>query len=318
MRSPSCRYDYPLGPAAFDTLADKPAHQREWAASANARAPQGTVRHPLYFGCNSFVDSEIGRVIDAVHRHAPENTYLIFTSDHGDMLGAHGLTGKGPAMYEEITRIPLIVEQPGGRGAGTVNRTLVSHVDLLPTMLELAGLDCPPILEGSSLASQLEGREEPDKAVTIEFNRYEIEHDSWGGFQPVRCIVAGRYKLVVNLLSTDELYDLQADPAEVNNLIDDPGCAQARDALHDRLLDWLYDKRDPFRGPEWERRPWRASRRFQWRGLVSPPAGRWLCAGRARLRHRLARPRRQSGVRGPEIVRRQHHVHRACARPRQA
>jgi uncharacterized sulfatase len=104
----------------------------------------------------------------------------------------------------------------------------------------------------------------------LEFQRYEIEHDSWGGFQPLRCIVSGRHKLVINLLHTDELYDLEADLAEVINLIDHPGYADARDALHDRLLDWMHEKRDPFRGPDWERRPWRDARRFGWRGKFRP------------------------------------------------
>jgi uncharacterized sulfatase len=268
---PFLDYDYELGPAAFDTLEDKPEHHQEWAASANVgdRVEDGKVRQPMYLGCNSFVDSEIGRVIDAVHRYAPENTYIIFTSDHGDMMGAHRLTGKGPAMYEEITHIPFIIEPPGG-GDGRKVSTLVSHIDLLPTMLELADLDVPPILEGESLVPQLNGKEDPEKSVVIEFQRYEIEHDSWGGFQPVRSIVRGSYKLVINLLHSDELYDLEADPGEVDNRIDDPELADVRDNLHDELLRWMYEKRDPFRGPAWERRPWRADRRLQWRGQFRP------------------------------------------------
>ena len=262
-------YAYPVGPAAHDTLEDKPAHQREWAAAERVRLENGSVRHPLYFGCNSFVDGEIGRVIDAAHAHAPQDTCIIFTSDHGDMLGAHQLRGKGPAMYEEIARIPLIVAGPT-LPTGAVNPTVVSQVDLLPTMLELAGLDVPPILEGQSLVPLLRGEPVTGRSAVIEFQRYEIEHDSWGGFQPIRCIVDGHYKLVLNLLHTDELYDLQADPAEVHNLIAHSGHAAARDALHDRLLDWMYEKRDPFRGPCWERRPWRASRRFAWRGQFRP------------------------------------------------
>ena len=264
-------YRYPVGPGAFDDLSSKPAHQREWSATCGQPLVDGTLNHPLYFGCNAFVDREIGRVIDATHAKDPrDSTYLIYTSDHGDMMGAHGIVGKGPVGYEEITHIPLLVEQPAGVGAGTVSDTLVSHVDLLPTMLELAGLAVPPILEGESVVPQLRGDENPEKGVVFEFNRYEIEHDSWGGYQPLRAVAAGRYKLVINLLHTDELYDLEADPAEVRNLIDDPAHADARDALHDRLLDWMNEKRDPHRGPAWERRPWRESRRLGWRGQFRP------------------------------------------------
>ncbi|MBN1247273.1 MAG: sulfatase-like hydrolase/transferase [Anaerolineae bacterium] len=269
-------FDYPLGPAAFDALEGKPAHQQEWATSANVGPPnaEGTVRLPMYLGANSFVDFEIGRVIDAVHRYAPENTWIIYTSDHGDMMGAHRLTGKGPVMYEEIAHIPLIVEPPPGSAYDGAARepvaSTVSHIDLLPTMMELAGMEVPPILEGESLSPLLMGDEQPSRSAVIEFQRYEIEHDSWGGFQPVRAITQGRYKLVINLLHTDELYDMHADPGEVVNRIADPELAEIRDELHDRLLTWMYAKRDPFRGPVWERRPWRESRRLTWRGEFRP------------------------------------------------
>ena len=267
---PFLDYEYPLGPAGQDSLANKPIHQREWAETTTLSAVRGSVKHPLYFGCNSFVDAEIGRAIDAVHAHAPENTYIIFTSDHGELLGAHRLQGKGPVMYEEITHIPLIIEQPGGAGAGRTVQSVVSHVDLLPAMLELAGLPVPPILEGSSLAPLLQGAEQPERAAAIEFNRYEIEHDSWGGFQPVRSLVTQRYKLVLNLLFSDELYDLESDPGEVKNLIEDPEYHKIRNELHDRLLDWMYAHRDPFRGPAWERRMWRFGGRFRWKGSFRP------------------------------------------------
>ena len=267
---PFLEYDYELGPGGADTLAGKPGHQLDWAQSTGLKRKGTRVRHPLYFGCNSFVDAEIGRVIDAAHAHAPENTYILFTSDHGDLLGAHGLTGKGPVMYDEITRIPFIIEQPRQAGAGRVVESTVSHIDVLPTLLQLAGLPVPPILEGESLLPLLEGREQPNRGAVVEFQRYEIEHDSWGGFQPVRCLVSGRYKLALNLLHSDELYDLQADPGEVTNLIEHPDYFKIRAELHDRLLEWMDARRDPFRGPVWERRPWRFSRRLAWRGKFRP------------------------------------------------
>lgn len=262
-------YRHPIGPAAFDDLRGKPAHQREWAESLNIRMGDGYFSNPMYFGCNSFVDAEIGRVIAAVERYAA-NTYLIFTSDHGTMMHAHRLAGKGPAMYEEITHIPLIIRQPPGVNGPRAVTALVSQIDIPPTLLELAGLDVPPIMPGRSLAPLLAGNEESDREIAIEFNRYEIDHDSWGGLQPIRCLVSGDHKLAVNLLDRDELYDLRSDPAELENLIDRPGHAEIRDRMHDRLLDRMYENRDPFRGPCWERRPWRNARRFGWRGLYRP------------------------------------------------
>lgn len=260
-------FEYALGPAAQDTLETKPAHQREWAASGEYHRPTGTFSHPLYFGCNSFVDSEIGRVLQAVDRYAPENTYVFYTSDHGDLFGAHRLTSKGPVMYEEITRIPLIVRLPGKRRAATVQTTPVSHADILPTLLDLAGANLPPILHGQSLKpALLDGQVDPERAVLLEFNRFSVINDNYGGFQPIRCLVRGRHKLVLNLLTTDELYDLQTDPAELHNRIEDPAYTDLRDELHGLLLDELDRIADPFRGPCWERRPWATRRTRGWRG----------------------------------------------------
>jgi uncharacterized sulfatase len=221
----------------------------------------------MYFGCNSFVDAEIGRVVDAVDRLAPQETYLIFTSDHGEQLGAHGLHSKGATVYEENANVPLIVRLPGRARAGTRLDTLVSHVDVLPTMLDLAGLPVPPALEGGSLAPLLRGGpEDPERAVFVEFHRYELPGDNWGGFTPMRAIVKGPYKLAINLLDTDELYDRRSDPHELHNRIDDPASAGVRDALHDALIDWQYRSFDPFRGPAWQRRPWRKERTLTWMG----------------------------------------------------
>jgi len=259
-------FEYPLGENVRDTLADKPAHQREWVGERSSHREWTTLRRPLYFGCNSYVDHEIGRVLAAVDAHAPE-ALVIFTSDHGTPLYSHGLTSKGPAMYEETTNIPFIVRWPGRVAAGTVCRSPVSHVDVLPTLLELAGVEPPPLLEGTSLLSVFrDPGARPNECIFMEFTRYEVNHDGWGGFQPIRCACDGRFKLVVNLLYTDELYDLEADPGEMVNLIDSEEHAAVRDALHDRMLAWMDRTRDPFRGPAWERRPWKKKRVQTWEG----------------------------------------------------
>jgi uncharacterized sulfatase len=275
---PFTGFRYPVGPGARDDLVDKPAHQRDWAESADCTNPEGFLTKPRYFGCNSFVDAEIGRVLDAVDRLAPENTWVIYTSDHGDMMTAHRLSGKGPAMYEEITHIPFIVRPPAPARAGSVVARPVSHLDLLPTMLDAAGLKIPPFLQGRSLVADIEGGGDPERPVFIEFMRFAINHDNWGGFQPIRCVVQGSLKLVVNLLYTDELYDLETDPAENVNLIDDADYAERRDRLHDALIDRMNERRDPMRGPAWERRPWRkAPLRLAWQGERRPrPADGYL------------------------------------------
>jgi len=93
--------------------------------------------------------------------------------------------------------------------------------------------------------------------VFIEYGRYEIDHDGFGGFQPMRAVFDGRFKLTVFLEGTDELYDMDCDPNEMNNLILSTDYIEIRNKLHDRLLDWMNETRDPFRGYHWELRPWR-------------------------------------------------------------
>ncbi len=138
----------------------------------------------------------------------------------------------------------------------------MSHIDLVPTVLEHFGVPLPRLLEGEPVSSIIRAPADTrSRDVFIEFGRYEIDHDGFGGFQPVRAIFDGRHKLVLNLLSGDELYDLEADPEEITNLIESDACRAARDALHDRLLAWMNRTRDPFRGYYWERRPWRRDAR---------------------------------------------------------
>ena len=264
-------FEYDLGPGAFDNLEGKPSIQREWASALDHPAVNGKVNAPLLFGCNAFVDDEIGRVIEALDEAALENTWVVYISDHGEMMGAHNLSLKGCAGYDEITRVPFIVRPPEKLRRPRVDRTLVNLVDILPTFLHLAGAEVPPMLHGQSLRDVWLGEaSNKDRAVFTEFNRYEIEHDSFGGFKPMRMIVRGHHKLVIHLLSTDELYDLDADPAELRNLIGDESYAEVRSALHRELLDWMNAKRDPFRGPEWERREWNPRPESEWMGYFRP------------------------------------------------
>ncbi|RJS67631.1 DUF4976 domain-containing protein [Candidatus Bathyarchaeota archaeon] len=259
-------FEYELGENVRDPLVDKPEHQREWAEYAGLPRDAKTLKNPMYFGCNSFVDYEIGRVLEAVEEYAPESL-VIFTSDHGTPLLSHGLSSKGPAMYDETTRIPFIVKWEGHVPEGEVCKYPVSHINIVPTILEVAGLEVPPFIEGRSILRTLLNPEvKPNDYIFMEFTRYEVNHDGWGGFQPIRCVFDGRYKLVINLHYTDELYDLEEDPQEMRNLINSPKHAEIRDRLHDKLLEFMDKTRDVFRGPIWERRPWRKERRMGWNG----------------------------------------------------
>jgi len=213
-------YRYDISSSGEDNFNNKPKQHLERAKCGdNFDKENKYTNNPLYFGANSFVDMEIGRIIDEVDNLSMENTYIIFTSDHGTMLGAHRMNEKGSVMYEEITHIPLFIREPEGGNTNKIITTPVNHVDILPTMLEYAGLKKVPILDGESLIPFINGIESNNKCSIIEFTRHTIAHDGHGGFQPTRCIVKNNFKLVINLLDTDELYNLKNDPTEMDNLI---------------------------------------------------------------------------------------------------
>ena len=212
---------------------------------------------PHLYGCNSFIDREIGRVIDKVTELHGENTMIIYTSDHGDMLGSHGLWYKGPQMYQESTNIPFIVRLPGG-AQGAVAEGVVSHLDIIPTMLELAGIDIPASMHGVSILPMLrKPQARVHEFVMSNFHRFSINFDVFGSFYPIRCANGERYKLAINLFDTDELYDLKNDPFEMTNLIDNAEHAIERDRMHDWILAEMDRIRDPYRNYQWGKRTWR-------------------------------------------------------------
>lgn len=267
-------YAFPKDPSVDDDLSGKPDYQRVWAGHALEEDTRDLrLEAPYFFGCNSYVDALIGRVLAAADAYAPDSL-IIYTSDHGDMLHAHRLTGKGPAAYDEITRVPLIVRGPGIE-PGIVDPHPVSHLNLAPTIMEWMGLTVPKVFDGKSILPELR---DPgircNEYVFTEFGRYEVDHDGFGGFQPMRSVFDGRYKLAVHLLSTDELYDLQTDPYECANLIDSCVHTQIRNRLHDALLAEMNRTRDPFRGYYWARRAWRSD----------APSASWAYTGMTRQR----------------------------------
>ena len=146
-------FSFPVSENVYDTLEDKPDYQRVWARNRINKPEDGIrLENPYFFGCNSFIDSEIGRVLDAAQQYAPD-ALIIYTSDHGDMLSSHSLWAKGSAAYEEITHIPFMM-MGAGLPSGKVDALPVSHLNLMPTILELMGTEIPQTVEGKSLVPQ--------------------------------------------------------------------------------------------------------------------------------------------------------------------
>lgn len=236
-----------------------PELKRLWGEAYQHKIPEGFIYNKRRFlACNSYVDYEIGKLLDCVDEDCPD-ALTIYTADHGFSLGNRmGLFDKGPAVYEEITGIPLLVRKKGMIEENTRYKKPVSHIDITPTILDYMGVERSPVLEGKSMLPILKDSKAPHKAeVFIEFGRFTMAHDGHGGFAPYRACVTEDYKLCINLLDTDELYNLKDDPDEVVNLINSPEHAEIRDQLHDKILAWMNETRDCFRGYHWENRPWR-------------------------------------------------------------
>lgn len=248
-----------------DDLSKKPFMQQLWSGE-DINKPIEILNKPskqlaLFLGCNTFVDYEIGRVIDTINKQIPD-ALVIFTSDHGDMLGNHRLQMKNGVAYKEIANIPLIIR--GGKKGETINYP-ASHIDIAPTILEYMEVPIPKILEGKSMLAQINDTSvKINDTVFTEFTRYEVDHDGFGGLQIMRAAMNERYKLVVNLLDSDEFYDMEKDPYEVHNLINNDKYADIRNELHDKLLENMNKTRDLYRGYQWACRTWRKDKKPIW------------------------------------------------------
>ena len=183
-----------------------------------------------YFGLCTFVDEQIGKVLDGLEASGlGADTNIVYTSDHGDNLGTRGLWGKS-TMYEESARIPMIVVGDG-IDAGAVSTTPVSQVDIYQTVLDSVGLDAEgdeEQLPGNSLLEIAGADDDPDRTV---FSEYHAAGSVTGAFMLRR----GDYKYVHYLGFAPELYNLADDPEELTNL---GGSGDHKDILHgfeDRL-----------------------------------------------------------------------------------
>jgi iduronate 2-sulfatase len=169
-----------------------------------------------YYAAISFVDAQIGRVLDAVDRLGLDgNTIIVFWSDHGYHLGEHGLWFK-QSCFEESARVPLIISLPGQKTAGRANSLPVELVDLYPTLADLAGLKAPDHLEGITLKPLLENPQAGrHHAAYTQVQR---------GDRPGHSVRTERWRYTEWALGVEgrELYDHDEDPLELHNLAADP------------------------------------------------------------------------------------------------
>jgi choline-sulfatase len=206
-------------PASLDAAWRHPAVDEFRSAFGLDDLPPAVSRTALraYFGLCSFLDTQVGRVLDALAASGrAEDTLVIYTSDHGESAGAHGLWFKH-LMNEESAGVPLVLRGPGVP-AGAVVHTPVSHVDLYPTILQAAGIPLPEAdLPGVSLLDVARG-DRPDRVVLSEYHA----NGSLGASFLVR---SRRYKYIEYARHRPQLFDLIDDPGETVDLAADPAQA---------------------------------------------------------------------------------------------
>lgn len=195
----------------------------------------------IYHGMVKYIDDQLGRVLQRLEeRGLADNTLVIFTTDHGDMVGAHGCIGKSIfSFYDDLVRIPLLMRLPGRIKPGTVVKEPVSQIDFMPTIMDYVGLPIPEGIHGASLRPLVEGREVPWRDYAF------CQRANQG-----RMLRTDRYKFFLrDKPGVVALYDLKEDPHEDQNLAKDAGFAKTVRDLHERLVEIMRKDGDP----EWKR-----------------------------------------------------------------
>ena len=250
-----------------DEFANKPERQQVFHELFGfARLPDRRFREvrAMYYGMIQQIDDQLGRVFETLRvQGLADNTIVLFTSDHGDYAGEHRLLGKSNAFYDCLTRVPMILSWPGHLPAGETRDELVSLVDVMPTLLGLLGIDVPEAVQGQAMPGALPDAPPARVAVFSEYgagapavtladvHRLSPEERSGTGWPLLRqreahghgkMVRTARWKYVHDVTGeVDELYDLEADPWELENLAGRPEYATVIAEMQRHLTDWLLE-----------------------------------------------------------------------------
>lgn len=194
-----------------------------------------------YLGCISLIDAQIGRLLDALDELGlTGDTLVVYSTDHGDLCGAHGMIDKHYVMYDDVVRVPLVARWPGRIAVGSTCGAFVSHsIDLARTFCEAAGASVPGTFQGQDLLALCKGEIEARQDI------FATYHGNQFGLYSQRMLRDRRWKYVWNAVAQDELYDLANDPGELNNLATHSACGEELRRLRHRLVAWMEEVGDP-------------------------------------------------------------------------
>ncbi len=254
----------------------------------------------VYYGMITKTDRNLGSLMDTLKETgAWDNTILVATSDHGDFVGDYGLTEKTQNTFEDaLVNVPFAMRVPGCDPLPAPSDPLVEMIDLPPTLAEAGGIELGHTHFGRSLLPLLRGETTEHRdyvfseggALATEVHTHETDRPKENIYWP-RVALQGaepevhgkavmvrskQWKYVRRLYDTDELYDLESDPDEVSNLIDDPSLASVRDELLAAMTDWFIETGDQvpwrwdLRSPKEPHPEW--SQAAAQHGFAGPPA----------------------------------------------
>ncbi len=193
----------------------------------------------LYYGHITLIDEHIGRILDKLDVLGLGDAIIAFSADHGELLGSHGLFYKG-VMYDESLRIPLLIHDAGQKN-NSVNENFVSQIDIMPTLLDLAGIEVPEWSQGRSMKGLLNGNRECARSEIFA----EIEKVETGGYM-FGCRNKDylfSYEISKNFTDDGELYNLRLDPEQLKNLFYNQKYGKLVNEFKNKIMLWLIDKK---------------------------------------------------------------------------
>jgi arylsulfatase A-like enzyme len=237
------RHRYGYGRKVFDLIDGEPARRDEVIRAIRAG----------HYGNLTLIDEQVGRILGALEaRGELDETVVIFSSDHGAALGNHNMLHKG-THFDTDVRVPFVVRCPELAEPG-VRRGFSAHVDLLPTLISLAGGRVPEEVEGRDLTPMLQDA----SAAVADFAVMECTL--------VTSIITDRWKMAFHHFNNEaDLYDLEDDPRELNNLAGRPECAAIERELTEKLVAWRRELSPDAEIPEHP---------YAWRACLGPAVDR--------------------------------------------
>lgn len=251
-----------------DELSNRPSrYEMKWRAQKSDRADDAGRRHymAVYYAMISWIDEQVGKLLAELDGQGiAQETIVVFTTDHGEFCFEHNMFKKDLVLLDSLLHVPCLMRWPGKIVPRAINDTLIEQVDLMPTLLELMGVETPLGVQGSSFASLLKGERSTHKdAVYAEicppwlynpYKSYDAIEQAAGSWEAVSFNVIGDYNKSIREddwryvwfgTGEEELYDHRVDPNEFRNLANDPAYAQEKMRLKLRLLEWVALSEDP-------------------------------------------------------------------------